>query len=353
MKTYIYLFYLLSLHKSVFGWFEYQRALSALENNDLESASEFMGAALLDKPFDPSRLYDAGVIAYKKGDFKQARDYFSASSDQAGSNEKLLEKVHFNAGNAEFKLNELEKAVEQYDLTLAINPDNEQALANRKMVAVMLEKKREEEKKDQKKKGEKDKRPKDPAGDNEDGLEKDDDGDTSVDDESGDDHSTGEDGNSDDQESEDDDSDSDDDQQKENGQPKKGSQNKQNKDQNSNKNSQPQKSEDPFGESDPDDQKEAGQKEDGEKSGSPQEGIAGQEEQSSDDDSGSQQALNVEDVEKEVRDFLARQQQGLEGVDPMLQEIAESQKNRDKELNKEFMHLFVGDKGKRNAKQLW
>ena len=79
------------------------------------------------------------VAAYRAGDYKQAAKEF----------EKLpTEQGFYNGGNALAKMEKYEDAIKAYDKALALNPSNQDALYNRKLIAELLKKKQEQQNKD-------------------------------------------------------------------------------------------------------------------------------------------------------------------------------------------------------------
>lgn len=91
-----------------------------------------------------------GSAAYRGGDFQAALDAFAGSTDGVGQ---------YNAGNALAKLGKYEEALAAYDRALAVDPQDEDALANRKAVEDWLKRQQSEQDKDsdgEKKDGESD-----------------------------------------------------------------------------------------------------------------------------------------------------------------------------------------------------
>ena len=77
-----------------------------------------------------------GSAAYKAGDFEQARmSFLNNKSPQA----------HYNRGNALAKGGDLEGAIEAYDSALRLNPDMQDAIANRALVEQLREQQQNQE----------------------------------------------------------------------------------------------------------------------------------------------------------------------------------------------------------------
>ncbi len=90
--------------------------------------------------------------SYKSGNFESAVAGFSKGKDADS---------FYNLANALAKSQKLEEAIESYDKTLALEPEHEEALFNKKIVEEMLKQKQEQDKKDQEKKDKEDQDKKD------------------------------------------------------------------------------------------------------------------------------------------------------------------------------------------------
>ena len=79
--------------------------------------------------------------AYRAGDYEQAEKLFQALNN---------EDSYYNQGNALAHMGKYEQAIQAYDKTLAMNPNNQDALHNRKIVEDLLKKdKKDQDKKNQ------------------------------------------------------------------------------------------------------------------------------------------------------------------------------------------------------------
>lgn len=132
------------------GWFAHDRAVCAGQKGDWKSAQKLFTSALIHQPDDPQLLYDAGVAAYKLGEFAQANAYFSAAAQSEKAPDALRELAYFNAGNACVALEQLEQAIKEYEAALTISPDNERTRHNLELVKKMLEQKKQEQEKKKK-----------------------------------------------------------------------------------------------------------------------------------------------------------------------------------------------------------
>ncbi|MGB1092025.1 MAG: tetratricopeptide repeat protein, partial [Oceanobacter sp.] len=77
-----------------------------------------------------------GSAAYQAGDYEQAAKAFA--KDQSPN-------AQYNRGNALAQAGKLEQALEAYDQALAANPDNQDAIYNRKLVEEALKQKQQQE----------------------------------------------------------------------------------------------------------------------------------------------------------------------------------------------------------------
>ncbi len=133
------------------SWFAKDRAVLKAQKGDWSGARAQLTRALVDAPDDAATLYDAGVASYKTGDMNQAAAYFKRATEAAACPPSIKEQAYFNWGNTCVQQKELQKALEQYDMTLKLNEKNERARHNRDVVKKMLEQQKQQEKKNQEK----------------------------------------------------------------------------------------------------------------------------------------------------------------------------------------------------------
>jgi tetratricopeptide (TPR) repeat protein len=144
-KRFILIVVSVMFHSSAMAWFEHDRAIQALRSGDAARASSLLTSLVTDYPEDPEVLYDAGVVAYKKGEYVQAAAYFSSAVEYALKNESLKERAHFNAGNSCAKTGKFQEAIEHYTNALKINSTSEHARHNLEQVKKMLEQQKEKD----------------------------------------------------------------------------------------------------------------------------------------------------------------------------------------------------------------
>jgi Ca-activated chloride channel family protein len=146
--------------------FAYDRAAYAAQKGDWKKSAEMLNVLVNDHPDNPEIIYDAGVAAYKQGQFEQAQAYFVNAAHACQQHQNILkEQAYFNLGNTHVQLNKLEVAVEDYKQALELNPNNEHTKHNLEIVLKMLEQKKQQKQQqnkdnkkdqDQKKQGQQD-----------------------------------------------------------------------------------------------------------------------------------------------------------------------------------------------------
>ncbi|MFI5333210.1 MAG: tetratricopeptide repeat protein [Candidatus Babeliales bacterium] len=137
------------------AWFEHGRAVNAAHSGDWQRAHTLLTTELVNHPHDPSVVYDAGVAAYKTGDYEQARAYFDHVISLPQASDQLKERAYFNAGNTQVALKQFEQAIKKYEQALSIDPHDEHARHNLEIVKKMLEQQKQEQDKQEKENEEK------------------------------------------------------------------------------------------------------------------------------------------------------------------------------------------------------
>jgi tetratricopeptide (TPR) repeat protein len=130
---------------------------AALRAEDFDAALDAYGRAALEAPESPYLAFNEGIVWYKKGDFGQAREHFARAVARARllrrPDRALETRGESGLGNSWFREgqrqqdSDLKKAAEAftesihaYDRVLAIDPENQDALGNRKSARLLLKK---------------------------------------------------------------------------------------------------------------------------------------------------------------------------------------------------------------------
>ena len=122
------------------------KAHRALQANDLKKSQQDYTSLLEKSPYDPATNYNLGLTFFKQKQFDQAFDGFARAAKHAQPKSKLQEQSFFNQGNTFVELQKLQEAINAYEKTLEINPNNDHAQHNIEIVKKMLQ--QEEQKKD-------------------------------------------------------------------------------------------------------------------------------------------------------------------------------------------------------------
>ena len=160
-----------------------QSGLEEYKNGDFEKAGAAFQEQLKKQPSSRALQFNSGAAAYKGGDFEKAIAHFTdalLSEDQ-----KLREDASYNLANSlvrkgeaakenEAKKTNWKNALEHYDETLRLNPDNKLAAQNRDITKKLLEdlEKQEQQQKQQDQKNQDQKDQKDQKKDNQDKQDK-------------------------------------------------------------------------------------------------------------------------------------------------------------------------------------
>ena len=160
-----------------------QSGLEEYKNGDFEKAGAAFQEQLKKQPSSRALQFNSGAAAYKGGDFEKAIAHFTdalLSEDQ-----KLREDASYNLANSlvrkgeaakenEAKKTNWKNALEHYEETLRLNPDNKIATQNRDITKKLLEdlEKQEQQQKQQDKKNQDQKDQKDQKKDKQDNQDK-------------------------------------------------------------------------------------------------------------------------------------------------------------------------------------
>lgn len=130
------------------------RAHDAYEKKDFTTAAKEYAQLLADNEYDPLVNYNLGVSLYQQKKYQDAQNYFDRAVTRAPEQSLLQEQALFNRANSLVQQNKLQDALTDYKKVLQINPSNQNALKNLKIVEDMLKQppeKNKQKNKDQKK----------------------------------------------------------------------------------------------------------------------------------------------------------------------------------------------------------
>jgi Ca-activated chloride channel family protein len=82
----------------------------------------------------------SAAAAYRDEDYQKAADLYKNEKNEQG---------YYNEGNALAHLEKYKEAIKSYDKALAINPKNQDAINNRKLIEELLKKNKDQQNKDQ------------------------------------------------------------------------------------------------------------------------------------------------------------------------------------------------------------
>lgn len=97
--------------------------------------------ATLDKPANPIAHYNLGTALYRQGKFREAtRTFQAALSRHAEQTKTILNRssILYNLGNAQFKVGDLTSAIDAYQQTLRLNPQDTDAHHNLALARQLL-----------------------------------------------------------------------------------------------------------------------------------------------------------------------------------------------------------------------
>lgn len=144
---------------SAYGWFEHDRAISAGQRHEWDKACQLLETVAVHNPDKCEIMYDAGVAAYKAGNFEHAQNYFNAATTCASTNTQDQAEAFFNMGNSYAQATKLQDAVNAYEKALTLEPNNKKTQENLALVKKLLEQQKKDEKnKNDSKKNDQDKK---------------------------------------------------------------------------------------------------------------------------------------------------------------------------------------------------
>ena len=125
-----------------------QSGLDEYKNGDFEKAGTAFQEQLKNQPASKALQFNSGAAAYKTGDFEKAISHFTDAL--LAEDQKLREDASYNLANSlvrkgeaakenEAKKTNWKNALEHYEETLRLNPDNKLASQNRDITKKLLE----------------------------------------------------------------------------------------------------------------------------------------------------------------------------------------------------------------------
>jgi Ca-activated chloride channel family protein len=160
-----------------------QSGLDEYQNGDFDKAGTAFQEQLKNQPSSKALQFNSGAAAYKTGDFEKAITHFTDAL--LAEDQKLRENASYNLANSLVRKGEAAKendakktnwknALEHYDETLRLNPDNKLAAQNRDITKKLLEdlEKQEQQQKQQDQKNQDQKDQKDQKKDKQDKQDK-------------------------------------------------------------------------------------------------------------------------------------------------------------------------------------
>lgn len=111
-------------------------------------AAETYSRALKLRPDDPTLQHNRGAALYKAGQLQASEQAFSAA--MADAPQQLQQDLHYNIGNARYRLSNFKGAIEQYKQALRLKPDDSEAKYNLELAQRKLkEQEQQQQRKDQ------------------------------------------------------------------------------------------------------------------------------------------------------------------------------------------------------------
>ena len=128
----------------LFNQHNYQ-AHKSYQKKEYKQAQKIYEKQLIADPQNPELNFNVGACLYKQDRHEDALHYFMRTTKASSGLQKLKEHAHFNAGNCNFHLKQYEKAIDQYDATLKISPENKEAKHNKELAKKKLEEQQQQE----------------------------------------------------------------------------------------------------------------------------------------------------------------------------------------------------------------
>ena len=121
------------------------QAHKSYQKKEYKQAQKIYEKQLIADPQNPELNFNVGACLYKQDRHEDALHYFMRTTKASSGLQKLKEHAHFNAGNCNFHLKQYEKAIDQYDATLKISPENKEAKHNKELAKKKLEEQQQQQ----------------------------------------------------------------------------------------------------------------------------------------------------------------------------------------------------------------
>lgn len=106
-----------------------KEARAAFEQQDYARADELWSELYRDRPGDAALAYNLGTARLARGEYAGAMEVLGQGLERT-RDPALLDQLHYNRGNAAFKMGDLERAAADYEAALRAVPGDEDAAYN-------------------------------------------------------------------------------------------------------------------------------------------------------------------------------------------------------------------------------
>ena len=144
--------------------FAQDKGKKAFDNKDYDKAYQYYQNILERRKNDSSAKFGAGVSAYKRMDFDNAKDYFN---EVKNNKDKILSsKAYYNLANIYRDENKIEESLDYLKKAIELNPQDQDAKINFELLKKMVNEKDKSQKNDQGSNSDKEDKQKDDQGSN-------------------------------------------------------------------------------------------------------------------------------------------------------------------------------------------
>ncbi len=121
---------------------------SAYREDDYKSALEYYHQAEVEKPETPELDFNIGTVLHKEGNYEEAVEKLQRSmvTDNVGYEAGAL----YNLGNTQFRMEDYQAAIDSYQRSLELNPDDVDAKYNLELTRIRLKEQMQQQKQEQK-----------------------------------------------------------------------------------------------------------------------------------------------------------------------------------------------------------